>query len=106
MKKVRGFIIIVSLLLVGVILLTACTAKLGTPANLRVDGTTLKWDSVENAASYIVSINGTEYPATATNSYNLWEFRDSGCQIKVKAKYEGKFFDSNWSNTYNWPGVD
>ncbi len=50
---------------------TACSGggfgstTLSTPANLTYDGTTLRWNAVENADSYIVSVNGgSEYTVT------------------------------------------
>jgi len=106
MKKVKGFLFLISMTLILAVLFSACGSKLKAPSNLQTDGTTLKWNAVENASYYIVRVDAEEYK-TVTNSYSLWAYRDLKCQIKVKAikDSEGKFFESNWSYIYYWKGA-
>lgn len=44
--------------------------ELATPKNVAIIGNDVKWDAVQGATSYTVTVNGTAYTAT-TNSYTL-----------------------------------
>jgi len=71
MKKI---LILALCLIVSVMILGACdkenpifSKKLDTPQNVRFEGTTLKWEAVENADKYIITV------FTNTSSYSIAE---------------------------------
>ena len=60
------------------------TNVIEAPEGLSYDNGVIRWNEVENAASYKVNINGTEYD-TAVNSYNFAVENDKNYVIKVLA---------------------
>ncbi len=67
-------------------ILAACnggtqTKILETPTNLQIADEHLTWDEVEDAKSYVVEINGTEYE-TQTNSLDLFEITNEPITYK------------------------
>jgi|GEM_PF-2295788 len=73
--------------------------KLDTPQNLQIDGTTLTWTAVFNAAAYKVDIDGTLYSVN-TSAFLLSDLTIPGqYYIKIKAIGGGtNFIESDWSN--------
>ncbi|MBQ3016212.1 MAG: InlB B-repeat-containing protein [Clostridia bacterium] len=67
---------------------------LDTPANLRIEGTELCWNPVENASRYLVSINGKEYYSD-NNSYSLAGVKDGDYVFKVKAIGDSVVYESS-----------
>jgi formylglycine-generating enzyme required for sulfatase activity len=77
--------------------------QLAAPTNLQINGTTLTWDAVTNASSYMVDIDGTEYPS-ASASFSLSVLTNyKNYTIKVKALGDGEAYtDSVWSSTKSY----
>ena len=104
-KKRRNRII--TLMILMTLALTACFAACGeesgkielqTPTNIRMDGTLLTWDKVENADGYMVSVDGLE-KLTSKNRYDLsiLSLPDTyGVQVMALGDGE-KYADSGWS---------
>lgn len=69
-------------------------SPLSAPANIVINDGKISWDSVDNAESYIVSINGAEYTA-AKNELTVSSLRDGVYNIKVKAVGDGKTYSSS-----------
>ena len=72
--------------------------ELQTPTNIRMDGTLLTWDKVENADGYMVSVDGVE-KLTSKNRYDLsiLSLPDT-YGVQVMALGDGnKYADSGWS---------
>lgn len=103
------------LLVICSILLTACNGfdwtgsglapkkvQLATPTNLRIDDTTLLWNSVEYASGYTVLANETTY-TTDTNSFSLQGLKSGEYTLSVKANGDGlSYTSSEYSNTVNY----
>ena len=72
--------------------------ELQTPTNIRMDGTLLTWDKVENADYYMVSVDGVE-KLTSKNRYDLSILSLSDTYgVQVMALGDGeKYEDSGWS---------
>lgn len=76
MKKSRKFALIIGLtavliiLSVSILIIATQKPKLEKPANLAITNGVLTWNTVENAESYLVDIDGIRHQAT-TNSYSL-----------------------------------
>lgn len=72
--------------------------QLKTPQNLRVEGSTLVWDEVENAVSYIVYFSQKEHE-TLSNSFDLSALAAPAVyKIEVMAVGDGlKYSDSEWA---------
>lgn len=107
MKLKRKLVLILVVALLSVFALSACeffTPSLTAPKNLKISGTTLTWDKVDNADGYKVSINGVEKDATAA-TYPLASLSVSQTHlIKVKAIGDGKkYSDSGWSAPITYP---
>ena len=104
-KKRRNRII--TLMILMALALTAAFAACGgesgkielqTPTNIRMDGTLLTWDNVENADGYMVSVDGLE-KLTSKNRYDLsiLSLPDTyGVQVMALGDGE-KYEDSGWS---------
>ena len=104
-KKRRNRIITLMVLLA--LALTAAFAACGeesgqielqTPKNIRMDGTLLTWDKVENADGYMVAVDGLE-KLTSKNRYDLsiLSLPDT-YGVQVMALGDGdKYADSGWS---------
>lgn len=69
--------------------------NLVAPSDLRVDGTTLKWNSVRNATSYEININGIVVATVTDAKYDLTEIK-TNFTVSVRAKADGKV--SVWSD--------
>ncbi|MBQ3235659.1 MAG: hypothetical protein IJA97_05830 [Clostridia bacterium] len=64
--------------------LTGCKGlELGDPTNIRYDGSSITWDSVQDANQYKVSINGGDEYTVNTNRY---AFRANGAEFTVTIK--------------------
>lgn len=59
-------------------------AQLDAPKNLALVGSTLSWDAVENATSYVVKIGEQEIPVS-TNNLDISSYLSSDVTIYVKA---------------------
>ena len=98
---------IITLMIIMALALTAGFAACGeesgkielqTPTNIRMDGTLLTWDKVENADYYMVSVDGVE-KLTSKNGYDLsiLSLPDTyGVQVMALGDGE-KYEDSGWS---------
>lgn len=98
---------IITLMIIMALALTAGFAACGeesgkielqTPTNIRMDGTLLTWDKVENADYYMVSVDGVE-KLTSKNRYDLsiLSLPDTyGVQVMALGDGE-KYEDSGWS---------
>ncbi len=112
MKKKTAIVV---LLVICSILFTACNGfdwsgsgitpkkvQLDTPTNLRVDDTTLLWNSVEYASGYTVLANETTY-TTSTNSFSLQGLKSGEYTLSVKANGDGlSYTSSEYSNTISY----
>lgn len=78
--------------------------KLDAPTNLSVDNyNSLIWDGViDGQNGYTVDVDGTEYTANTT-MFSLSNFTDvKTYTIKVKAKGDSYYADSDWSSPYSY----
>ena len=76
----------------------SCGVELTDPQNVRYDGKTITWDSVEDATKYFISINGGQEWPVSSNTYN---YNPKGQEFSVSvtaANDEGK--DVVKSGTY------
>ncbi len=71
------------------------------PANLRVSLYTLRWNKVDGAEFYEVSV-GDRTEQVADNVYFL-SFSDNGAQVRVRAKARGGFSEYTEPLTVNYP---
>ncbi len=69
-------------------------SPLMSPANIAINDGIISWSAVENAQSYVVSINGTEY-AAAKNELNISSLKDGVYNIKIKAIGDGENYSSS-----------
>lgn len=77
---------------------------LKTPYGLKIEDEVLSWAAVGGAKSYVVDIDGTEYPAD-TNSLDLFLLTDEYKSYRIKVIAYGDLketFDSDWSETLNY----
>ncbi len=92
-KRIVCIALVATLLIVA---LTGCStiqSTLETPENLKLDGTKLKWNSVQGASKYGVYIDGEEFIVT-NNSFDLKDanlVNGTKYEITVKALGEGYF---------------
>ncbi len=113
MKKFLSSILLV-FIVISMLFMTACgddvqdiinnntKTPLSTPTNLRVEGTTLLWNSVEYASGYTVLANDTTYTANS-NSFSLENLRSGEYVISVKANGDGILYTSSaYSNTITY----
>ena len=71
--------------------------KLETPT-IAQSGTTIRWEKVENASSYLYTVDGKDEKEVATNFIECSKDLD-GKTIKVKAIGDGVYYsDGDWSN--------
>lgn len=103
MKKPLLTVFSMSLLVLCLLLLSACSSEVSEPAGLRLnmDTQTLTWHRVSTANGYTVVINGEE--KTIRSNYISLEFLEPGTyEIKIKALgNDDDLEDSDWvSYTY------
>ncbi len=84
MKKIAKLLFLTLVLSLAAFALVACGGsdlELSAPANVRYDGSTIKWDAVENAAKYTIQINdGQEYTVSGTQ----YPYASNGTTFSVK----------------------
>jgi len=83
--------------------------KLAAPSNLKINGTTLTWDTVENASGYLIQVNtGTAVDNGTSTSYSLSGLTTPGTySLKVQAKGDGtNYSNSDWSAAKTYTVVD
>ena len=103
MKKLNKIMVLTFVLLSALSCLIACggkpkEVKLQVPDNLQINGTTLTWDTVENASGYTVNVDGNKTD-TKENTYDLsvlTEPKKYFIQIKSLGD-EKKYKTSEWS---------
>lgn len=86
------------------------TTKLATPANVKVENDTLKWDAVANASGYTVKIGTNETTKVSATSLDLTATAVEALLVKgdnslyVKANGTGNYTDGDYSAavTYNY----
>jgi uncharacterized repeat protein (TIGR02543 family) len=81
--------------------------KLAAPNKLKIDGTTLSWNAVENALSYEITFGSEIYPAVQTwyTSYDVDYIRTVGTyhiKVRAKAPTDLNYIDSDWSQNLKW----
>ena len=64
----------------------------------------LSWNEIENATSYVVSVNGLETTVETTNTKIGINAKTT--EMKVKAKSTQGYNDSEWSNAYTYTVSD
>ncbi len=104
MKRVRAIIvtIVIALSMICVACGNTPSERLDAPTNLRVQGSTLEWDAVENANGYTVYAAGKEYE-TNECAFDLSELSGPDTyKIEVMAIGDGiRYDDSLWA-TYTY----
>ena len=55
------------------------------PTNLALNGTTLTWDPVDGATSYVVNVKGVDVATVSETSYDLTAHASASFAVKVKA---------------------
>ncbi len=104
MKNFKRILVVSLAIVLACGLFTACNdtpdapaSKLATP-EIRVEkgsATNIVWDAVENAVSYVVTVNGKDYPATATS----FALTDNGeYTVTVRAVAQDAAYNSDPSN--------
>ena len=80
---------------------------LATPEGLRVEDEVLRWNAVENAAGYVVEIDGVEYEVAKESYDTFLKFTKSGkYSIRVKAQSDlGEYEDSAWTEILEYSPV-
>lgn len=80
---------------------------LATPGGLRVEDEVLRWGAVENAAGYVVEIDGEEYEVTEESYDTFLKFTQSRTySIRVKAQSAlGEYGDSEWTEILEYRPV-
>lgn len=91
-KKALG--ILVAILFVVSALLVACAGKELTAPTITLDGDAVKWEAVENATKYIVTINGQQHETDET-SYKLTMTEPGNYVITVSAVNDDETKTSN-----------
>lgn len=108
--KRSGKIILAGALLVAAavfILLAGCGAQtqLKTPQSLKIEDETLWWDEVDNAAGYIVEVDGTQYE-TEHNAFSVFTIalnsREYEFRVQAYGELRGKYENSEWSETLTY----
>lgn len=108
--KRSGKIILAGALLVAAavfILLAGCGAQtqLKTPQSLKIEDETLWWDEVDNAAGYIVEVDGTQYE-TEHNAFSVFTIalnsREYEFRVQAYGDLRGRYEDSEWSETLRY----
>ena len=74
--------------------------QLATPQNVTADGTTVSWDTVENATSYAVLADGSEI-GTVQAAANLISFTIAGTSYQAE---EGMTWEQWVNSSYNTDG--
>ena len=80
---------------------------LATPEGLRVEDEVLRWNAVENAAGYVVEIDGVEYEVAEESYDTFLKFTKSRkYSIRVKAQSDlGEYEDSAWTEILEYSPV-
>lgn len=111
---IKATISLFLLALLCTLVFAACKQKevkepgmLATPEGLRVEDEVLRWNAVENAAGYVVEIDGEEYEV-AEESYDtfLKSTKSRKYSIRVKAQSDlGEYEDSAWTEILEYSPV-
>ena len=108
--KRSGKIILAGALLVAAavfILLAGCGAqtRLKAPQALKIEDETLRWEAVENAAGYLVEVDGKEYEAEH-NAFSVFTIallpREYEFRVQAYGDLRGRYEDSEWSETLRY----
>ena len=104
MRRRIGITVLVVLLVMLMVTAVACQErdadgliKLNKPSNLAVNGSTLSWDSVDNAQEYFIGVNGEEKGTTTNTTYNLAEIVSGygNFDITVRAYGDGEKYGTS-----------
>ncbi len=102
MKKTTILLVII-LALAMVVGLAACSGgELKPPKNVSISGNTLSWDEVKNASGYVVNVDGSEEYETKNTFFTYTTDVKGKHTVKVKAKGEGKYTDSKYSEEFEF----
>ena len=103
-SRLSRFLSIILLLLIAVLCFVSCDKVsdvikepprvLEVPANLRLEGTNLCWNPVENVSRYLVSVDGKEYYSD-DNVYSIAGIGDGDHVFKVKAVGDSVVYESS-----------
>ncbi|MGN1040057.1 MAG: MAC/perforin domain-containing protein, partial [Candidatus Fimimonas sp.] len=85
---------IILVFIISIACLSSCgiQQQLAAPANLRLEDSTIKWNSVEGAMSYVIYADGNEIATTSNTYYNLstLQFEDGRTYgITVRSRGDG-----------------
>ena len=86
MKKIKIFLTVIMIIFCFLIIGCSQSIQLEKPQNLRVDNNIAKWNVVEMADGYVLSIEGDEY-SSQSNYFDLkvLELKNGSYVLKVKA---------------------
>lgn len=99
MRKIALILILICILSFAFV---GCETKLlPAPSNLVIEDGILTWKKVDNASGYLVSVNGEEYQVSSS-FLELTLQNNKDYEIKVKAKGDGKYKDSEFSEVLNY----
>ncbi len=111
---IKATISLFLLALLCTLVFAACKQKeakepgmLATPEGLRVEDEVLRWNAVENAAGYVVEIDGEEYEVAEESYDTFLKFTKSRkYSIRVKAQSDlGEYEDSAWTEILEYSPV-
>lgn len=111
---IKATISLFLLALLCTLVFAACKQKevkepgmLATPEGLRVEDEVLRWNAVENAAGYVVEIDGVEYEVAEESYDTFLKFTKSRkYSIRVKAQSDlGEYEDSAWTEILEYSPV-
>lgn len=106
-KKILRLIPIVVIMLCALVAFSSCSGKvnLDDPKNITYNGTTISWDSVENASGYTISINGGKEWSVSGTSYS-YNAKGEAFSVTVTAVSEAKKLVKSGSTTMNFTPLD
>lgn len=104
-KKILTLSLVLVMVSCALIILSGCGVELTDPQNIKYNGTTISWDSVENATGYTVSINGgTAWPVSNTSyPYNA---KGQEFTVAITAVSEAKKLVESGTTTMTFRPLD
>ncbi|MBQ8885784.1 MAG: hypothetical protein IJY62_05410 [Clostridia bacterium] len=81
------------------------TLRLSAPTGVIVESGEIRWDAVENASGYEISVNGEQPVRVSGTNFTGGGFlpgRDYEIKVRATAENDGYYADSDWSTPYSY----
>ena len=109
MKKSKKLLLALMFAAMGLLAAAAaCSsepARLKAPQALKIEDETLWWDEVDNAAGYLVEVDGKEYEAES-NAFSVFTIallpREYEFRVQAYGDLRGRYENSEWSETLTY----